>query len=65
MFGYGSIGSDKNGEESDKRKIINLINPATDSPFVENKCTILIECEVADTFSQGTIYAKIGRVQYI
>ena len=61
MFGYGSIGSDKSGEESDKRKIINLINPATDSPFVE-KGSNSIESEVA-AFSQGTIYAKIGRVQ--
>ena len=57
MFGYGSVG----GDDSDRRKLVNLINPETDKSILETG-TASIESEVA-VFSQGTIYAKVGRVQ--
>ena len=61
MFGYGSLGEYKGMDESDRRKLVNLTNPETDKSILETG-TASIESEVA-MFSQGTIYAKIGRVQ--
>ena len=58
MFGYGSIG----GDTSDRRKIVNLINPETDESLLKESGKASIESEVA-AYSQGTMYAKIGRVQ--
>ena len=57
MFGYGSVG----GADSDRRKLSNLINPETDESILKTGKASL-ESEVA-MFSQGTMYAKIGRVQ--
>jgi len=57
MFGFGSVG----GNDSDRRKLVNLINPETDKSILETGIDS-VGPEVA-AFSQGTMWARVGRVK--